>query len=81
LEHADLPAFSPSQREAPAVTLVSNAYRQVFNLQKSHSEISRLIKQGSVEIDGTKIQDPKTPITIKPGQVLRLDRKHAVRIQ
>jgi len=80
LEHADLPAFSPIKREGPAVTLVSNAYRQAFNLQKSQSEVSRLIKQGSVEIDGTKIHDPKAMITLKPSQILRLDRKHAVRI-
>jgi tyrosyl-tRNA synthetase len=80
LERADLPAFSPTEHEAPAVSLVSNAYREVFNLQKSHSEVSRLIKQGSVEIDGTKIHDPKTTITLRPGQIVRLDRKHAVRI-
>jgi tyrosyl-tRNA synthetase len=82
LEHADLPAFSPTEREGlAAVNLVSNAYREVFNLQKSHSEVSRLIKQGSVELNGSKIQDPKAAITLKPGQVLRLDRKHAVRIR
>ena len=82
LEYADLPAFSPAERERlAAVTLVSNAYREVFNLQKSHSEVSRLIKQGSVEINGIKIQDPKATITLKPGQILRLDRKHAVRIR
>src|SRR5437867_5450722 len=81
LERADLPAFSPIEREGlAAVTLVSNAYREVFNLQKSHSEVSRLIKQGSVEINGIKIQDPKATITLKPGHILRLDRKHAVRI-
>jgi tyrosyl-tRNA synthetase len=81
LEHSDLPAFSPAEREGlAAVNLVSNAYREVFNLQKSHSEVSRLIKQGSVELNGIKIQDPKAAITLKPGQILRLDRKHAVRI-
>jgi tyrosyl-tRNA synthetase len=81
LEHADLPAFSPADREnLPAVALVSDVYRDVFGLRKSHSEISRLVKQGSVEIDGTKLQDPKTKITLRPGQVLRLDRKHAVRV-
>jgi tyrosyl-tRNA synthetase len=81
LEHADLPAFSSAAREGLAVvTLVSNVYRDVFNMEKSHSEVSRLIKQGSVEIDGTKIRDPKASITLKPGQILRLDRKHAVRI-
>ena len=82
LEHADLPAFSPVDREGlAAVNLISNAYREVFNLQKSHSEVSRLIKQGGVELNGIKIQDPKATITLKPGQILRLDRKHAVRIQ
>jgi tyrosyl-tRNA synthetase len=82
LEHANLPAFSVTKREGlAAVALVSNVYREVFNLQKSHSEISRLIKQGSIEIGGVKIRDPKATVTLKPGQVLRLDRKHAVRIR
>src|SRR6266567_1521914 len=82
LDHADLPAFSPVDREGlAAVNLVSNAYREVFNLEKSHSEVSRLINQGGVELNGIKIQDPKATITLKPGQILRLDRKHAVRIQ
>ncbi len=80
LEHAELPPFSPTEREGLAVTLVSNAYRQAFNLQKSHSEVSRLIKQGSVEVDGTKIHDPKATMSLNSGQILRLDRKHAVRI-
>ncbi len=82
LEHADLPAFAPAEREElTAVTLLSNVYRDVFDLNKSHSEISRLIRQGSFEVDGSKIKDPKTKITLRPGQVLRLDRKHAVRIR
>jgi tyrosyl-tRNA synthetase len=82
LEHADLPAFSAtSGKGLAAVALVSNVYREAFNLEKSHSEVSRLIKQGSVEIDGAKIRDPKTTITLKPGQTLRLDRKHAVRVR
>jgi tyrosyl-tRNA synthetase len=82
LERVDLPAFSPSEREKlSAVSLLSNVYREVFNLEKSHSEISRLIRQGSFEIDGTKIHDPKAKITLRPGQVLRLDRKHAVRVR
>jgi tyrosyl-tRNA synthetase len=81
LARADLPAFSPADRENLAVVaLVSEVYREAFSLRRSHSEISRLIKQGSVEIDGTKILDPKTKITLRPGQTLRLDRKHAVRI-
>ncbi|PWT79500.1 MAG: tyrosine--tRNA ligase [Acidobacteria bacterium] len=82
LERADLPVFSTVEQEGLAiVTLISNVYRQVFNLDKSHSEVSRLIKQGSVEVDGAKIRDPKAAITLKPGQILRLDRQHAVRVR
>ena len=82
LEHADLPAFSATSADGlVAVALVSKVYREVFNLEKSHSEVSRLIKQGSVEIDGAKIRDPKATVSLKPGQTLRLDRKHAVRVR
>jgi tyrosyl-tRNA synthetase len=82
LEHADLPTFSAMSGEGlAAVELVSKIYRDVFNLEKSHSEISRLIKQGSVEIDGAKIRDPKATVMLKRNQTLRLDRKHAVRVR
>ena len=82
LEHANLPIFSASAplEKLEAVRLVSNVYREAFNLQKSRSEASRLIKQGSVELDGVKIRDPKATITLEAGQVLRLDKTHAVRI-
>jgi tyrosyl-tRNA synthetase len=81
LKNADLPAFSLAEQQGlTAVAVVSDVYRKVFQSEKSHSEASRLIKQGSVEIDGTKIRDPKAKITLHPGQVLRLDRKRAVRI-
>ena len=82
LEHANLPIFSASAplEKLEAVRLVSNVYREAFNLEKSRSEASRLIKQGSVELDGVKIRDPKATITLEAGQVLRLDKTHAVRI-
>ena len=81
-EHANLPIFSASAslEKLEAVSLVSNVYRDVFNLQKSRSEASRLIKQGSVELDGVKIRDPKAMITLEAGKLLRLDKTHAVRI-
>jgi tyrosyl-tRNA synthetase len=81
LKNADLPAFSMGdQQDFTAVTIVSDVYRKVFQSEKSHSEVSRLIKQGSVEIDGIKIRDPKAKVALHPGQILRLDRKRAVRI-
>jgi tyrosyl-tRNA synthetase len=81
LKKADLPVFSlGEQRDFSAVMVVSDVYRKVFQSERSHSEVSRLIKQGSVELDGTKIRDPKANVALHPGQILRLDRKRAVRI-
>jgi tyrosyl-tRNA synthetase len=81
LKNVDLPMFSPGERQDfTTVTIVSDVYRKVFQSEKSHSEVSRLIKQGSVEIDGIKIRDPKAKVALHPGQILRLDRKRAVRI-
>jgi tyrosyl-tRNA synthetase len=81
LGHADLPMLSAAALEKrDLVTIVWTAYHEALNLEKSRSEASRLIKQGSVELEGVKIRDPKATITLKSGQVLRLDKKHAVRI-
>jgi tyrosyl-tRNA synthetase len=81
LQRAELPTFSATALDKfDAVSLVSNVYRETFNVQKSRSEASRLIKQGSVELDGVKIRDPKAAISLMPRQILRLDKKHAVRI-
>ena len=76
-----MPTFSATALDKfDAVSLVSRVYREAFNVQKSRSDASRLIKQGSVELDGVKIRDPKAAISLVPGQILRLDKKHAVRI-
>jgi tyrosyl-tRNA synthetase len=81
LSHADLPPYSLAERQdLTAVVVVADIYQNVFQLSKSNSEVSRLIKQGSVEVDGTKLNDPKAKVALHPGQILRLDRKRAVRI-
>jgi tyrosyl-tRNA synthetase len=79
LDEADLPAFAAVTDES--VTVVAAAYSQGFAIQKSRAEVSRLIKQGSVQLDGKKIVDPKSKISLLPGQILRLDKTHAVRIK
>ncbi len=79
LDEADLPEFAALNDEA--VTIVAAAYSQGFQIQKSRADVSRLIKQGSVQLDGTKIVDPKSKVALKPGQILRLDKTHAVRIK
>jgi tyrosyl-tRNA synthetase len=79
LDEADLPELAPVSDEA--VTIVANAYSQGFQVKKSRAEVSRLIKQGSVQLDGEKIVDPKSKVALRPGQILRLDKTHAVRIK
>ncbi|PYL33798.1 MAG: tyrosine--tRNA ligase [Verrucomicrobia bacterium] len=79
LDEAELPALQAIVDES--VTVVAAAYAQAFALKKSRAEVSRLIKQGSVQIDGKKIVDPKSKISLRPGQILRLDKTHAVRIK
>lgn len=79
LDDAELPAIPAMADEL--VTAVAAAYAQAFALKKSRAEVSRLIKQGSVQIDGKKIVDPKSKISLRPGQILRLDKTHAVRIK
>ncbi len=63
-----------------AVTIVCGAYSFCFAIQKSRSQARRLIEQGSVQLDDKKISDPKATLSLRPGQILRLDKTHAVRI-
>jgi tyrosyl-tRNA synthetase len=78
LDAAGLPAFSAVDGEL--VTIATRVFAETFGVSKSRAEASRLIKQGSVQLDGEKLVDPKAEISLRPGQVLRLDKTHAVRI-
>lgn len=79
LEEADLPAFACEPGDV--VSLVVAAYAAGFGIAKSRGDARRLVEQGSVQIDGTKASDPKATIALQPGQVLRLDKTRAVRIE
>lgn len=78
LSDADLPTVVSLDQDI--VTAVVNAYAVAFGLQKSRAEVRRLVEQGSIQLDGEKITDPKFVLNIQRGQVLRLDKTHAVRI-
>ena len=79
LDETELPCVAAMVDEA--VVIVVEAFLQAFKMKKSRAEASRLIKQGSVQINGEKIVDPKAKVALKPGQVLRLDKTHAIRIK
>jgi tyrosyl-tRNA synthetase len=79
LSGTELPEFIIQNQDA--LTIVVAAYAEIFGLNKSRADARRLIQQGSVQLDGEKIVDPKARISPRSGQVLRLDKTHAVRIK
>jgi tyrosyl-tRNA synthetase len=78
LSDAELPEFAAQDRDG--VTIVVSAYSEAFGITKSRADARRLIEQGSVQLDGVKVTDPKAKLNLKSGQILRLDKTHAVRI-
>ena len=78
LADAELPTFTVQSGEL--IVLVVKAFA-VFGIRKSRAEASRLIKQGSVQLDGEKLRDPRQEIALGQHQILRLDKTHAVRIK
>jgi tyrosyl-tRNA synthetase len=78
LSETELPIL-PSQSD-DLVTIVVKAFA-AYAITKSRAEVSRLIKQGSVQLDGAKLRIPTAQITLSENQILRLDKTHAVRIE
>ena len=75
-------ATAPFAQDYPrkAVTLVVAAFAQGYQMQRSRGDARRLIEQGSVQLQGEKITDPKAAPALKCGDVLRLDKTRAVRV-
>jgi tyrosyl-tRNA synthetase len=78
LADADLPIFHPAGSDV--ISIVASAYLDGFTVTKSRGDVRRLIEQGSIQLDGEKLRDPKAILDLRPGQVLRLDKTRAVRI-
>ncbi len=79
LESAALPDFTPDSTAPLAV--LAQAYQECFQLEKSSSSLRQLMQQGSIQINGVKVTDIKVPLTLNPGDVLKLDKTHSVRIR
>jgi tyrosyl-tRNA synthetase len=80
LAHADLPTLSLAGVASDIVSVVVAGYAQCFQTAKSRGDARRLVEQGSVQLNDAKLTDPKTAPALEPGAVLKLDKKHAVRI-
>ncbi|MHA3771025.1 tyrosine--tRNA ligase [Verrucomicrobiota bacterium sgz303538] len=80
LADADLPQVPADQLTGDIVSVVVTAYAQAFQMTKSRGDARRLVEQGSVQLNGTKISNPKETPQIESGAVLRLDKTRAVRV-
>ncbi len=79
LASIELPEFRVGERR-DLLGVVGEAYETIFSEPKSGSDVRRLIQQGSVQLDGEKLTDPKAEPAWTAGQVLKLDKKRSVRI-
>jgi tyrosyl-tRNA synthetase len=79
LAEADLPALSLAGVAPDILSIVEAAFK-ALGVARTRGDIRRLIQQGSVQANGEKILDPKTTPALKAGDVLRLDKTHAVRM-
>ncbi|MCB1235575.1 MAG: tyrosine--tRNA ligase [Verrucomicrobiae bacterium] len=78
LDAADLPEFALGDRRD--VQGVVAAAFELIGEPKSGGDVKRLIAQGSIQLDGEKLTDPKAEPAWAAGQVLKLNKKRAVRV-
>ena len=81
LDHADLPKVSLNGAAKDIVSVVVFAYEAGFQLARSRGDARRLVEQGSVQLNGEKITDPKAAPDFHTNDVLRLDKTRAVRLE
>ncbi|MEO0415675.1 MAG: tyrosine--tRNA ligase [Verrucomicrobiota bacterium] len=79
MDAADLPEFQIGERR-DIIGVVQQAYLSTFEVKQSGSFVRNLVQQGSVQLNGEKITDPKAQPNWETGQVLKLDKKRMVKI-
>ncbi|MBK1883554.1 tyrosine--tRNA ligase [Luteolibacter pohnpeiensis] len=83
LAAADLPEVSLSDLPLPTnvLGLTSHLFKAVFDLEKSNGELRKqFILPGSVQINGEKLTDPAADVSLSAGDVIKLSKKHMVRV-
>jgi len=80
IEHAEWPVINLNGTGADIVSVVVTAYANAYQIAKSRGDARRLVEQGSIQLHDEKITDPKAEPALKAGDVLKLDKKRAVRI-
>lgn len=82
LTAAELPEITISSlpTDLTVLSITAHAFKNAFNLEKSNGELRKqFIISGSVQLNGEKLTDPSTTISLTPGDTLKLSKKHAVR--
>jgi tyrosyl-tRNA synthetase len=81
LTAAELPEISVPA-DATVLSLTAHAFLTAFGIDKSNGELRKqFIQAGSVQLNGEKLTDPFLAISPQPGDVLKLSKKHAVRLK
>jgi tyrosyl-tRNA synthetase len=80
LDSVELPKVAVAELGDDLVSAIVAAYAKGFGIVKSRSDARRLVEQGSVQWHGEKITNPKAQIGFAPGEILRLDKTRAVRL-
>jgi tyrosyl-tRNA synthetase len=79
VDAAEWPTVQLAPGKMDIISLVVLAFAQGYQITRSRGEARRLVEQGSVQLRGEKITDPKTLLALPSGEVLRLDKTRAVR--
>ena len=81
LTAAELPEISVPA-DSTVLSLTAHAFLTAFGIEKSNGELRKqFIQSGSVQLNGEKLTDPFLVLTTKSGDVLKLSKKHAVRLK
>ena len=80
LDSVELPKVKAAELGDELVSAIVTAYSKGFGIVRSRSDARRLVEQGSVQWRGEKITNPKAQISFAPGEILRLDKTRAVRL-
>ena len=80
LANAELPELKLGGLAGDIVSVVVAAFEQCFQIAKSRGDARRLVEQGSVQLRGEKVSDPKAVPAFANGDVLKLDKTRAVRL-
>ena len=82
LASAELPELSIAElpTDLNVLSLTAYGFQAAFGLEKSNGELRKqFITTGSVQLNGEKLTDPNSAVSLKEGDVLKLSKKHAVR--